>query len=38
MKAHHWVVTLLVVALAYYAGMKGWLGKAKDAVAGAAGA
>lgn len=35
MKAYHWVVILVVVVAAYYAGSKGLLAKTKGAVAGA---
>lgn len=37
MKAYHWIGTVVIILLAYYAGSQGWLGKAKDAVTGAAG-
>lgn len=35
MKTYHWVVTLVIIVIAYYAGSKGWFAKAKQAVAGA---
>lgn len=31
MKSYHWITIVVIVALAYYAGMKGWLAKAKAA-------
>jgi hypothetical protein len=34
MKAYHWLVWIVVVVVAYYAGSKGWLTKAKEAVSG----
>lgn len=34
MKLPHWIGLVVVIALAYYAGMNGWLGKAKAAVTG----
>jgi hypothetical protein len=37
MKTYHWVGILVVIALAYYAGTKGLLTKAKGAVSGAVG-
>jgi hypothetical protein len=37
MKSYHWITMLVIVAVAYYAGMKGWLTKAKSAVSSAAG-
>jgi len=35
MKSYHWVTMVVIIAVAYYAGMKGWLNKAKEAVQGA---
>jgi len=37
MKSYHWITMLVIAAVAYYAGMKGWASKAKSAVTGAAG-
>ena len=31
MKSYHWLTLVVVIVVAYYAGMKGWLGKARNA-------
>lgn len=37
MKAHHWIAFLMVAAIAYYAGMKGWLSMITSKLPAAAG-
>jgi len=34
LKWHHWFTLVILVAVAYYAGMQGWFGKFRTAVTG----